>query len=352
MKNFIIVGAGPVGLWTSIQIKKRIPEANITLYERYTEYKRNHVLKIQNSSLFFGACSNHNEFDIPFFKDVFKNKRANIKRTPIKKNFISTSSIEAGLKSWALSLKCQIIYDTVEILDDLIKNKSQDTVFILANGAHSVLRDDLLGSSVEQDDLQHIIEMKTSSKLNINKTPSKKLNQLNNMSFEYIGHKKDNVTPFNLRLFISETDYLSIPDASFKEPLKTPELLPDNIREDLENYAKFKGLSIDDLFENGQISKLQLSVYSALKFSEDYKGFKFFLVGDTAMGVPYFRALNSGFVLGSRLASILKHSSTPLIASNLYNIYRPVHKNAEFALAKGKNSILNTYSNLRKLYKH
>jgi hypothetical protein len=352
MKNFIIVGAGPVGLWTAIQIKKRMPESNIILYERYTEYKRNHILKIQNSSLFFGASSNNNEFDVSFFKNVFKIKQSKIKNTPLKKNFISTSSIEAGLKSWALSLNCQIIYDTVESLDDLIKNKNKDTIFILANGANSSLRDELLGSNVEQDDLQYIIEMKTSSKLNIKKTSSKILNKLNNMSFEYIGHKKDDVIPFNLRLFISKSDYLSIPEASFKDPLKDPSLLPENIRDDLSNYAKSKGLIISDLFINGQISKLQLSVYSALKFSEDYKGFKFFFVGDTAMGVPYFRALNSGFVLGSRLAGILKHSSTPLIASHFYNIYRPVHKHAEFTLAKSKNYILNIYSNLRKLYKH
>lgn len=73
----------------------------------------------------------------------------------------------------------------------------------------------------------------------------------------------------------------------------------------------------------------------------------YFLTGDAAMAVPYFRALNSGFVLSSRLAYILNISNNPV---NMYNNYRGVHKNAEFFLAQSKNFVLNKYSELRKLY--
>ncbi len=31
-KSFVIIGAGPVGLWTGIQLKKRIPNCQVTLY--------------------------------------------------------------------------------------------------------------------------------------------------------------------------------------------------------------------------------------------------------------------------------------------------------------------------------
>ena len=53
--HIAIIGAGPVGLWTAIQIKKRSPDAQVTLFERYDEYKRHHVVSVQRSSLFFGA---------------------------------------------------------------------------------------------------------------------------------------------------------------------------------------------------------------------------------------------------------------------------------------------------------
>lgn len=49
--DIVFVGAGPVGLWTAIQAKKRNPQAQIQVYERYTEYQRSHVLRLEHFSM-------------------------------------------------------------------------------------------------------------------------------------------------------------------------------------------------------------------------------------------------------------------------------------------------------------
>ena len=47
----IIVGAGPVGLWTASQIKKRNPALSVLLYESKREYICSHVLKLEHFSM-------------------------------------------------------------------------------------------------------------------------------------------------------------------------------------------------------------------------------------------------------------------------------------------------------------
>jgi len=69
------------------------------------------------------------------------------------------------------------------------------------------------------------------------------------------------------------------------------------------------------------------------------------------MGVPYFRALNSGWVMGSRLAHLIGMDTDSEKTVRRYNAYGKVHQSAEFALAKQKNGLLNRYADLRKLYR-
>ena len=357
MKNIVIVGAGPVGLWTAIQMNKRFPDARITLYERYKSYQRKHVLKIQHSSLFFGASKRHNEHDQQFFRHVFAKSRKDIKQAPFKKSYISTNTIEQQLKSWVLGIGCNIVYRHIDSLDELIAEHNENTVFIIANGAHSNLRNLLLGEDdIEKTDFQYILELKSNVEKPVEELKSANANgsikaKLHNLAFEYIGKTEQNITPVSLRLFVNEGLYNQTPDATFKSPITHPEFLPELIAKDVETYANLHGMCMKDLFKNGQVTKLQLSVYHAKKFGAAYQGHPFFLVGDAAMGVPYFRALNCGFVLASRLAFILKYRTDANKAISTYNRYQHVHRNAEEALARGKNNTLNTYNGLRKLYR-
>lgn len=49
--DVVFVGAGPVGLWTAVQIKILCPWASILMLEKYAEYQRKHVLLLDKASL-------------------------------------------------------------------------------------------------------------------------------------------------------------------------------------------------------------------------------------------------------------------------------------------------------------
>lgn len=49
----VIVGSGPVGLWSAIQILKRTPTASVTLYEKHSTYQRSHVLRLDHGQCFY-----------------------------------------------------------------------------------------------------------------------------------------------------------------------------------------------------------------------------------------------------------------------------------------------------------
>ena len=50
----VIVGAGPVGLFTAIQLRLRCPAMRVVMLEKYETYQRQHVLRIEPASLHTG----------------------------------------------------------------------------------------------------------------------------------------------------------------------------------------------------------------------------------------------------------------------------------------------------------
>ncbi|HRE30351.1 MAG TPA: hypothetical protein PLD88_00115, partial [Candidatus Berkiella sp.] len=50
MSDVIVVGAGPVGLWSAIQLKLYNPTLNILMLEKHSEYQRSHTVKIDSES--------------------------------------------------------------------------------------------------------------------------------------------------------------------------------------------------------------------------------------------------------------------------------------------------------------
>lgn len=352
-RQFVIVGAGPVGLWTAIQLKKRMPGCDVVLYERYTEYQRQHILKLQHSSMFFGADNSASELDGRFFQSVFGRSRLQMRLTRLSKSFVSTQTIESGLREWVLSLGCDIRYQPINSLSSLKSAHPEASALIVANGAHSELRTELLGEdAVEQSTLQSVVELKFRCPADLwrpQKTAS--LEKLHHLAFEYCGKELDGRIPVSLRIFVPDDVYEGVPSATFKSPLQTIDTLPEVLERDIRQYAQLRHIAAEQLMSYGGLTKLQLSVYKAKRFSHLYDGTPVFLVGDAAMGVPYFRALNCGLVLASRLAWLLRRVPNAAAATVIYNRYRPVHVSAEFALAAGKNHLLNTYDTLRKMYK-
>jgi 2-polyprenyl-6-methoxyphenol hydroxylase-like FAD-dependent oxidoreductase len=358
MADFVIVGAGPVGLWTAIQIKKRKPHLNIDIYERYEQYQRSHILRLDHWSLLLYGRNSKDQREKQFFNELTGKDLGKIMLQPAGSLFIRTNDLEAALKSYAIDQGINIKRELVTCPNLLMAQHPECTQFIAADGAHSKMRNSLLGDgSLKDYPLQYIVEVKYQVKGNAIKLNSLNANkQLNNMAFEYVGKEKNGITPITIRFFLSKEDYKKLPDASFKSPLtiNSPGL-PESLQKDIKTYLNMRSKNSTEQYceQSGKLTKLILSLYSAKKFAISKENQAWFLVGDAAMGVPYFRALNSGLLLGSRLAQILCSDNWP--ANNLknkislYNVHQPLHITTEFAIARGKDFLLESYDAVRKM---
>lgn len=370
MKNIVIVGGGPVGLWTAIQLKKRDSDLNISIYERYEKYQRSHVLRLDHWSMMLYGKTKRDTFETQFINDVTGKSRRHMKMEFSKSLYIKTNDFEQALKTYAINLGINTIIKKINSIKEVEELHPECSHFIASDGAHSLLRNELLGNdSIDSKPLQYVVELKFHVPHKTQKTKDLKdllgLNIENKyMNFEYVGKFKNNETPVTSRFFLSKELYEKIPEASFKEPLsfskieKIPELK--EFYDNLMKYIEFRRNNYNDQIDlsNVKISKLILSVYSAKKFAilNENKDKCWFLTGDAAMGVPYFRALNSGMMLSSRLSQILtkpmyKIGNEIHNHANFYNIHQPMHIQTEYAIAFGKNAVLESFNQLRKLPK-
>ncbi len=363
MNETVIIGAGPVGLWTAIQIKKRQPSLNITVYERYETYQRSHVLRLDHWSMILYQKNKRDSLEKAFIHEVTGCSLPAMKAHFADSLYIKTNDFEAALKRYALGLGVSIVLQKIESPDMVEALHPHCTHFIAADGAHSIMRKHLLGEdAVTNYPLQHVIELKFHVPHKTSKITKLsdifRLNAQNEyMHFEYVGRFKDEKTPITTRFFLPEELYNHLPDASFKQPLAWSQLLESphtmELYQHLQNYLDYRKNIMGDIIPNDiYLTKLVLSMYSATQFAIKRGSTAWFLTGDAAMGVPYFRALNSGMILSSRLAQILSKPwyrlGDPLETQiSFYNIHQKMHIDTEFSIAYGKNSVLNMFNHVR-----
>jgi 2-polyprenyl-6-methoxyphenol hydroxylase-like FAD-dependent oxidoreductase len=361
--DVVIVGAGPVGLWAAIQILQRRPDMNVRLYERHTEYKRSHVLRLEALSTVLYTESSGNARKDQFYQEIFGKSLSRIFMSAATGSvFIRTNDLEQALKSYATDLGAEIIYDRVSSPEAIMARHPGCKTFIAADGAKSPMRVALLGpdeAAVQTTPLQYITEVKyraegEAGRLDLaEQYKTQKL--LSHLAFEYVGREKEGYTPVSLRFFLNRKTYDAVPDATFAKPLAinddglasaTPDLATD-----IHRYMKARELHAHENYDEGsaKLTKLTLSAYVANKWATTHEGRNWYLVGDAAMGVPYFRALNSGFFVGSQLGNIVTRDW--ISESNrrrLYNAIRPLDKIWEFTGAHSKNGGLKMYDSFRR----
>jgi len=68
--DVVIIGGGPVGLWTAVQVKKRQPDAHVRVYERYGAYQRSHILRLENFSMNVYAKKSGDDAEAQFLREV------------------------------------------------------------------------------------------------------------------------------------------------------------------------------------------------------------------------------------------------------------------------------------------
>ncbi len=363
--KYVIVGAGPVGLWTAIQLKLRQPDCHVLVYEKNQEYSRGHVLRLDNWSMILYAKN----IKIPenmklsyqnFIKEVSQSN--NIFPDFAKSLFIRTNELESALKKFAKNLGVLIDYRQIESLNQAEQLNPDTKIFIAVDGANSKLRKEMFpNKDIEEQTLQRILEVKMEvfSEEKISKFGKRDLAKFQKNtsynSFEYIGKKTLKSTPISLRIFLNKKEFENFPDATFKKSLKIEDfqkqqdnILMKKIYQHIESYVEEKKLkepSVQLLDFN--VTKLKLNSFKAVSFVHQRNDVNWFLCGDSALGVPYFRALNSGMILSSRLCQILTGqfmANTMKEKVNLYKIQEKLHSQTEFQIASFKNNVLSIYN--------
>jgi hypothetical protein len=392
--DIVIVGGGPIGCWTALQAKRRNPSAQIVVYERKQVYERDHILSIQKGS--FLQWSSNTQNDREFLKDIFnaqatfgfaasqedrlkadvanlEGSKINIWRKLPKVLDIRTIDFERIVKSACEAAGVRFVYRKIDTPEEVMDLHPECTRFIAADGAHSKMRKGVFGEDcLWKRDIYPSLDFNYSSRGQAEYLRVNTYDKLGHVYAEYVGLEKEGKSAVNIRMVVSKEEYDNIPAANFKSPLA---VTPDasfwdkngptktygrTLKQDFYDLLALRGVHANDNPSDGKITmtKIYLSQYIAKKFAKEIshngQKKKWFLVGDAAMGMPFYRSVNSGLILGAQLAYLLSTSWVPESAKTVvYNNYtRPFRMVREFArIAKTEAKIMQ-YKNVTRPLLH
>ena len=165
MADVVVVGAGPVGLWTAIQAKIQNNNLRITILDKYADYQRKQALWVDPKSLL--GVPDHEE--LKKICDNFKEK----KLVPIQE-------MQEALAGCAKALGIKFKTETFEDPSALKTEFPDAQVFIGADGAYSKVRETVFGNVKSLDrTVQRIVQVSYKTKTN-----AQKLNQLHETSMK------------------------------------------------------------------------------------------------------------------------------------------------------------------------
>ena len=305
LNEIYIIGAGPVGLWTAYNILLNDTTANITLYEKRKEYTRSNNLNINVNELIHNIKKYNHEFSEKLTNDI--------KTLMGDHSHIRTNELEHFLKN-IIKEFTNVKFTTDDITDP--KALTAD-IIIGADGANSIVRRKIFCDDMSvKENLQKTIMVRF--KIAENRKNDGYLASVYRMIQSRVIHNviyskpdNNNITQATM-IIIPSHDIQKIIDESPPEPTNLYEnpwnlyrkSTPEKVIELVKNTIKTHGLDLDSLNEL-KIKYVALNNYAATNFTK-CDGAKWFLVGDAASGVPFFRSLNKGLKEGLVLANNLK----------------------------------------------
>jgi len=306
--DVLVVGAGPVGLWTAVQIKLLLPTLNILIVDKHQTYVRSHLLRITKSSL----------------KEIPKDKLLDSFRKFAQKltGKIRTNDLERAL--WNEAEKLGIQKEIMEFKEiSKVKELFPNVKIILGcDGSHSTIRKQVFDNKLSvKETIEHVAFVKydAEGKAEILRPMESYagLKMINHLVYEATGKQVGGQSPVTLQIKIDANTYNKMGDCKFKTPYHLhkdksklePKLL-ETITVWLNMRAKFNHEK--RIQDTEKITTVNLDVYRTDivgKFLTT-ENVAVFLCGDSAFGVPFFRALNNGMLCGSALAGFIKKNYT------------------------------------------
>ena len=304
MPHVIFVGAGPVGVYTAIQAKLLAPELDIVLFEKYVEYQRKHILSIDASSY----VESHPD-------ERFQQLISQLVGT------VRTNDLEDKLLTFARAIGVRIEYKNITSTEDLAREFPETPVIVGSDGSHSLVRKQVFNDELEtHEDLQYVVEIKyeVSGKARLLNTLSEYLpamTQTHHLVSENVGKEKEGISPVTARFFVDQATFeeLKAKGVTFKNPLK---LHDSSAQDSLAIRKLFDSINAwviarhdltqeNRIVDSEKITAVNLPIYRSKEFAREFSGKRWFLVGDAALGVPYFRSLNAGLLSGTQLAKLI-----------------------------------------------
>jgi 2-polyprenyl-6-methoxyphenol hydroxylase-like FAD-dependent oxidoreductase len=338
--DVVIIGGGPIGLWTATSIRC-LTGKNVLVVEKYPEYKRADIrLKIDASS-FAGTP------DYKPLKDLAK--QWGNRTVPIK---------EMEDKLLKCAMDAGVIVQKGTPAEPLLLQEQYPTakLFIGADGAKSTTRKLFFNDDFRfNHTLQYIVQVQY-----LIKNPSKKddgnssLRALDSYTKQkFAGHliiqsvkpKENGQSEVTLRIFMNKQTYEQMSDAVFSHPYYFETDLakvPAALRETLIRWwgAQKNQEIITDAKKTNKITVIPLGSYAVKNPVKTINDKTFALVGDASQAYPFFRAINNGLLLSTTLAECTKKAfETRDFASRFkpYTRYSTYRSYIETAKAVVKN---------------
>lgn len=311
--DIVFVGGGPVGLWTAIQTKL-LTNKNILIVEKYLEYKRADIRLNLEASSFVGAP------DYEPLKALIQKWGDRV--VPIKE-------MEEGLIACAHGLGITILKGKAADPKLLQQEYPKAKLFIGADGAKSAMRRELFGDAYKfNTPLQYLVQVQYQIKTPEadQKKPGFLRDLIGSVSSytkqkfaghlitQIIRHQDNGQSQVTLRIFVPKKIYDAMADAVFSNPYyfetdldKVPTALKVTL---IKWWGSQKDQEIiDDVAKVNKITVIPLGSYAAKepfkmvgKEGDPDDSVGVGLVGDASQGYPFFRAINNGLLLGTRLA--------------------------------------------------
>lgn len=339
-----IIGAGPVGLWTAIQLKIRNPNANIVVFEQHADYKRKHVLIINPDSL--KGIPDHPE--LKAFVQMVK-----------KTNKLSTVVIENSLKKIAEDVGVNIIHKKITNPMNLKKTLPNVKIVIGSDGAHSITRNTVFeGKEKERKTLTYLAEVKYM--VDGKARPQFKLvhSALRSTAHDYVTEHVGSPngkgkSPVTLRMVISKEEFDTLRKSgkgTFAKPLhitKDAKNIPDRISTLVKRWLSTKQDLFKEKASETSLTTTNLDYYVSEKVVKEKENIQFVLLGDSAFGVPFFRSLNNGLLCGTTFAKEVANNLDTLdVPLKNYENYVEKLSSREVFRAKVKAFALRCFSTL------
>mmetsp|Transcript_25699 Transcript_25699/g.45039 ORF Transcript_25699/g.45039 Transcript_25699/m.45039 type:complete len:423 (+) Transcript_25699:1854-3122(+) len=339
----VIIGAGPVGLWLAIQLKLHDPYISIAVLEKHTTYQRSHVLRLSEDSYRDSVLDQR-------LKDMIRNWG----------KVVRTNVMEGDMLDYALELGVYVEQFEFTLDTNLEATFREAQVFIGADGYHSTCRQSFFREIVPSfhETIQHTLLLKYEV---FGRTrPLKKLTEIyptlkvldQVFVTEYVGEYNEltNRTPVTLQMIICDTDFEQLHHTGMRNVMTFDDFasFPSNLQRSIKVWINVRAKQCQDtpVQCSERINCLPLHIYKSKHVAMEANLKCYFIVGDAAFAVPYFRALNNGLLCATQLAKAVYAFTNGIISCEdtcqTYSRYVDKLSSKEFKKAKSKRRSIST----------